>query len=239
MAEPMPLAELTAVVARIRGLLLTEEKAAEALRYLSAAAKSAFPGAAGAGASLLGPDGMRVSRGETDPVVAEADGLQYALNEGPCLDAWTLGRTVVSRDIAAGDRWPRWSRAVSDGMGLRSVLSVPLAVDGTSPGALKVYALRPGAFGKESAELLELLGGAAATVLTSVQASDAPHRIGEALRRSLDSRDTVARACGALMQRHGIDQDAAMRMLLGRARTSGTMLDAGRGVLAEIPTTHE
>lgn len=84
----LPLDELSTVIARIQGLLLTEEKVTTAVRLLARAAKESVPGTIGAGVSLLDARGRRTSSGYTDAIVRQADAIQYEYGEGPCLTAW-------------------------------------------------------------------------------------------------------------------------------------------------------
>lgn len=53
MARKLPLDELSTVIARIQGLLLTEEKVDRAVRLLARAIKDSVSGASGAGVSIL------------------------------------------------------------------------------------------------------------------------------------------------------------------------------------------
>src|SRR5919107_635881 len=69
MAQQLPLDELSTVIARIQGLLLTEEKVNSAVRLLAQAAKESVPGTIGAGVSLLDSRGRRTSSGYTDKIV--------------------------------------------------------------------------------------------------------------------------------------------------------------------------
>ncbi|GER22988.1 hypothetical protein NCCP1664_14840 [Zafaria cholistanensis] len=104
MAEE-PMNELSLMVARMKGMHLTLEKATGAIQLLAQAAKAVIPGAASAGLSLSDSDGRRASTGATDEVVREADNLQYARREGPSLEAWHTTRSILSmtwRAIRAG-----------------------------------------------------------------------------------------------------------------------------------------
>jgi GAF domain-containing protein len=230
MAEE-PMNELSLMVARIKGMHLTLEKATDAVQLLAQAAKTVIPGAAGAGLSLIDSDGHRVSAGATDEVVREADDLQYALGEGPCLEAWQTTRSILSNDLERDPRWPGWRDAVSE-LPIVSVLSTPLVAEGRCIGALKVYARDRTAFTEESLAWLELLAGAAAVLLQSIQSEDTPHQISRALEGALSSRDTVSRACGALMERHGITEEEAMRHMLAAARNGATLAEVARQVLS-------
>lgn len=215
----LPLDELTTALARIKGLLLTEEKVDRAVQLLAEGIRDAFPGSSGAGVSLLDEQGRRTSTGATDEVVLLADQAQYELGQGPCLTAWATERTVVIHDMSVEDRWPLWSQAIRD-ISIRSVISAPLMSGTKCLGALKVYSSRPEAFDASIARPLEKLAFPATTLLDSIQTSEAPVRFSETLTSALASRDTINRAQGFLMQQHQLSQDQALQELLRLSRTS-------------------
>lgn len=235
MARKLPLDELSTVIARIQGLLLTEEKVDRAVRLLARAIKDAMSGATGAGVSIVDSRGRLTSSASTDQGVTCADALQYELGEGPCLSAWAMEETVIVRDVATDPRWPDWTDAAKD-MPIRAVVSTPLIAEQECIGALKIYSDRAGAFGEDAARVLELFAAPAATLLSNIQASEAPHRISDALSESLHSRDLVNRACGILMQRHSLTVDMALAELMRRARRDNSTLgQISADLVAGIP----
>lgn len=223
MEQNLPLDELSVVIGRIRGLLLTEEKVDRAVQLLASAVKDAIPGTIGAGVSLLDAQGRRTSAGFTDRVVEQADALQYKLGQGPCLTAWAAEETVFVDDVSSDPRWPEWSAAVAS-LPVRSVVSTALISGKECIGALKVYAAFPSAYDPGIGRLLELFAAPAATLLSHIQTSEAPHRISAGLQAALHSRDTVNRACGILMERHGITHEQALQQLMRQARKNGNTL---------------
>src|SRR3954468_13104770 len=105
MNSDLPLAdELAALTARLATLLLDHDSVDEAVRSLAHALVEAIPGTAGAGASLMDTRGLRTSTASTDPVVLEADQLQYDLGQGPCLTAWAQQATVIVEDTRTEKR---------------------------------------------------------------------------------------------------------------------------------------
>lgn len=223
MPRQLPLDELTLALARIKGLLLTQETVERAVQLLAEGIRDTFPDSAGAGVSLMDQQGRRTSTGATDPVVEEADAAQYRLNQGPCIAAWATERTVIVTDVAADDRWPLWSRAIQD-LPMRSVISSPLINGSSCLGALKIYATRAGAYDQSSARPLEKLAYPAATLLGNIQTSEAPQRFTEVLSEALDSRDTINRAQGFLMHLHGVTPEQALHELVRLARAGGQSL---------------
>ena len=235
MAQQLPLDELSTVIARIQGLLLTEEKVNTAVRLLAQAAKESVPGTIGAGVSLLDARGRRTSSGYTDRIVAEADAVQYECGEGPCLTAWATEKPVLLKDIQEESRWPEWRKAVAE-LPVRSVVSAPLIAGKESLGALKLYAAAPNVYDASSTTLLQLFAAPAATLLSHIQASEAPHKMTKGLQTSLYTRDLVNRACGVLMERLGLTHEAALQWLIRQARDENTALqDISERVLAGTP----
>lgn len=237
MAQQLPLDELSTVIARIQGLLLTEEKVNSAVRLLAQAAKESVPGTIGAGVSLMDARGRRTSSGYTDGIVAEADATQYERGEGPCLTAWATEKPVLLQDIRVETRWPDWRRAVA-GLPVRSVVSAPLIAGKETIGALKLYAALLNTYDESSTTLLQLFAAPAATLLSHIQASEAPHKMTEGLQASLYTRDLVNRACGVLMERMGLTHEAALQWLIRHARDENTALqDVSARVLAGTPAS--
>ena len=115
------LAEAMAEAARA---LNAPETLEEVLERLVRAACTTIPGVDYAGVSIARQTGIE-TKAATDPIVEEADQLQYHLGEGPCLDAMAGQQEAVVRDMRTERRWPRFApRAVELGvlsqMGTRS-----------------------------------------------------------------------------------------------------------------------
>lgn len=228
----LPLAdELSAVFARVAGLLLSEETVATALGLVSSMALDTVPGAVGAGTSIMDERGRR-SSGSTDARVERADALQYELDEGPCLAA-AAGRQVVRVDDLTTDlRWPRWAAAVVP-FGLRAAMSAPLVAGATTLGALKVYAEQPGSFDVHTERLLTIASAQAAILVANVQSYERAQRFSDELRQAVRARDVVGIAKGVLMARHGVDEEAALGMLLARGSQDAVPLrEVARSVAA-------
>ncbi|MEX5720351.1 GAF and ANTAR domain-containing protein [Geodermatophilus maliterrae] len=227
----LPLAdELSVVFARMSGLLLSEETVATAVGLLSSLTQETVRGAVGAGVSIVDDSGRR-SSGSTDSRVEHADGLQYELDEGPCLAA-TARRTLVrADDLADEPRWPRWAAAAAE-LGLLSAMSAPMVAGDRVLGALKVYGAEPGAFTDQDAQVLTLSAAQAALLVTHVMTRERSRRASDELRQALSSRDLVSTAKGVLMARHGVGEETALTMLLSRSGGEGVPLrQAARSVI--------
>lgn len=215
-SEPF-LADLAAIIGRVRGHLLTAQTAEHAVHLLAEAALDAVPGATGAGVTLIRA-GEPTSTGFTDEAVAAVDALQYATGQGPCLAAWAASQVVRVEDTETDPRWPGWGAAAAQAS-VRSCLSVPLLHGKATIGALKVYSDAPGVFTDTDQELLVRLSSAAAALLGHIQTSETPARINQELAETIRLRDTIQLAKGILMGRQALSEDAAHAWLLRTART--------------------
>jgi GAF domain-containing protein len=159
-----------------------------------------------AGVTLVRDRGRRLETvGPTTPVVREADDLQNKLREGPCVAAAVESRSVVSNDVARDPRWPVWGPRVAE-LGLESVLSSELHAGGARMGALNVYGAQDHQFTHEDVEVGQLLAQQASVALKFVEQIDG-------LNVALDSRTLIGQAQGMLMERYGIDAEAAFAAL--------------------------
>jgi GAF domain-containing protein len=222
-SQNLPLTdELSAVFARMSGLLLNEETVETSLGLLSSLAQETVPGSSGAGVSIV-DESRRRSAGSTDARVQQADSLQYELGEGPCLDAAAARELVRVDDLAEDRRWPRWASAATT-LGLRAAMSAPLVAGNGSLGAIKVYADQPRTFDRHSEQRLTLFAAQAAILVLNVQTHERANRLSEAMREAFRSRDAVSVAKGMLMARNSIDEDTAFAMLMARSEQEGVPL---------------
>jgi GAF domain-containing protein len=224
MDEELPLAgELAAVFASMSGLLLSTETVGTALELVTALVGEAVPNADGVGVTLLDEHGGRVTAAATDPLVSRVDGLQYELDEGPCLAAWDLRVLTRVDDLTREDRWPRWAPAAAD-TGVRAVLSVPLVAGEEGLGAMKIYSRRTGVFGDREEHLLTMFAAHAAMLLANVRSDADARRVSDDLRDSMRARDLVNMAKGVLMAREEVDERTAFLLLTGMVRDQGRPL---------------
>jgi GAF domain-containing protein len=229
--EKLPLTdELSAVFARMSGLLLSEATVETSLGLLSSLAQETVPGSSGAGVSIV-DEQRRRSAGSTDARVREADSLQYELDEGPCLAATATRELVRIDDLADERRWPRWTAAVVP-LGLRAAMSAPLVAGDGSLGAIKVYADRPGTFDDHSEQVLTLFSAQASILVANVQTHARAKRLSDDMREAFRHRDTVSIAKGVLMGRNSVDEDTALAMLMARSDQDGTpLVQTARGIV--------
>ena len=171
----------------------------------------AIPGADGAGLTLL-------ERDRPDIVVATAafvtaiDDIQYSIGQGPCIQAASDGRPVLSGSLGGDARWPRFGGRVAR-MGVHSVVSLPLLTPDGVVGAMNVYAHAKDTFDDRSAELGMVFAMPAAIAVQNAHVLAQTRRLAEQLQQALQARGVVERAVGILLSRSGGTETEAMQRL--------------------------
>ena len=131
-------------------------------------------GMSGAGIMLMSGDIPRGSLCTTDKVSDLIEQLQYALGEGPCMDAYQQDWPVLEPDLE-NPQYPRWPAFAAQAVeaGARAVFGFPLQVGSVRLGALNLYRDEPGPLTDDQhADALVLADLVAQSVL--VLQADAP-----------------------------------------------------------------
>ncbi|WP_088283984.1 GAF and ANTAR domain-containing protein [Kineosporia sp. A_224] len=163
--------------------------------------------------------------------------FQIQHNEGPCLDAFTLGTPVVNADLAhAESRWPTFApRAAASGF--RSVHALPLRLRSTVIGALNLFGTDAGSLEPGDVKIVQALADVATIGLLQEKTIRHGEVLTEQLQHALNSRVVIEQAKGALARTHGIGVDAAFELLRTSARTHNRKLvDLARVVVTEPHT---
>lgn len=226
-------AELSPALRRMAGLVLSRETVDSALRLVTTLAEVTLAGTMGAGVTLVDEHGKR-SRASSNQAVEAADGLQYELDEGPCLTAWRSRQLVRIEDTTTDTRWAAWSTAVG-ALGMRSVLSTALVVDDEAIGAIKVYSDRPDNYDAHAERVMSLFAQQAAILLANTQSLQHARQLSRRLTDALGSRDAISRATGILMAQGAADAHAAFALLADAAARSGlTVEEVARELLTAV-----
>lgn len=165
----------------------------------------------------------------TDDVAASADGLQYELDEGPCLEAAGHASWLRSGDVRRDSRWPIWGPRAAD-LGIGSLLSVQLlGPEGPGPqGALNIYSKETDDFSdRDVIDQVTVYAVHAANALASAQLADG-------LTTAMSSRHTIGMAQGIVMERYHLDENQSFALLRRLSATTNTKL---RDVAAELVRT--
>lgn len=151
----------------------------------------------GAGIMLMSGDAPRGSACTTNDVSARVEELQFALGEGPCVDAYHQGRPVLEPDLVA-PRAPRWLAFTGPAVeaGVRAIFGFPLQVGAVRLGALNLYCDQPGPLTDDQHADALVMADVAAQALMVIQANAPPGRLAAELEASGDFQYVVHQASG-------------------------------------------
>ncbi|HEX9891838.1 MAG TPA: GAF and ANTAR domain-containing protein [Actinomycetota bacterium] len=158
----------------------------------------------------------------SDGQAAAVEDLQFALGEGPCLEAYRTGRTVVAANLmnGAAAKWPRFATAAME-KGVHSVFAVPLQLGAIRIGVL--YLTRTTAEDLTRAQLADAfsLAEIATVALLEQQAGAVTGELGDTLRRSWTHRAVVHQATGMVSAQLALPLADALVRLRNLAYDSG------------------
>ncbi|NKX55411.1 GAF and ANTAR domain-containing protein [Arthrobacter mobilis] len=163
------------------------------------------------GVSLLRPrkKGTVASSSER---ARQLDEIQYGYDDGPCLRAAREETVFQVEDVLRDGRFPGFEQAVAE-QGVRSILSVPIPLDGPAKSALNLYAMQPGAFDGSSRDRAELLAREASKSLRLAVRIAHLSDSNADLKAAIQSRTTIDLATGIIMGQNRCSQDAAFKIL--------------------------
>lgn len=191
-------------------------------------------GMSGAGIMLMSGDvpwGSVCATNETSAVIEQ---LQYALGEGPCVDAYQQDRPVLEPDLAQPDT-PRWLAFTGPAVevGVRAVFGFPLQVGAVRLGALNLYCDRPGPLTDEQhADALAMADIAAQAVLV-LQAGASPGELAEALQAGADFQHVVHQASGMVAAQLDVSVgDALIRLRAYAFGNDRPLTEVARAIVA-------
>ena len=165
----------------------------------------------GAGIMLMAGDVPHGSVCTTNAVSELIEQLQYALGEGPCVDAYSQDRPVLEPDLALPAE-PRWLAFRSPALeaGVRAVFGFPLQVGAVRLGALNLYRDRPGPLtADQHADALVMADVVAQAVLV-LQAGAPPGRLAAELEAGADFHSVVHQAAGMVAAQLGVSVGQAL-----------------------------
>jgi GAF domain-containing protein len=171
-------------------------------------------GLSGAGIMLMVGNEPHTSICTTGAVSALIEELQYTLGEGPCVDAYRLGRPVLEPDLEAPSvvRWPAFTHSAVAG-GARAVFGFPMSVGSVRLGALNLYRDRTGPLTAEQHADAALVADVAARAVITIQTGAQPGTLGAGLEAGSDLRLVVHQASGMVAEQLGISVSEALLRL--------------------------
>jgi hypothetical protein len=185
----------------------------------------------GAGVSAMSRTAASHPLCSTDDISERLEELQLTLGEGPCVDAFALGATVLASDLRADEvqgRWPVFAPAATDA-GAGAVFAFPLQMGAISPGVLNLYAGDPVALDSEELADAVAFADTATLVLldTQIDESDTLPSGFSLAGRSEDLggyRAEIDQATGMLTVQLGVGIEEAFIRLRAHAYAHGRRL---------------
>lgn len=216
----------------LAGALTEYESVPEALQSILALILRLVPGCHTASVTVLDERSEPGTIAATSEETYEMDRRQYALHDGPCLDAarhlqvnrWTLQE--------AKQRWPDFT-SLAEEMGLRSYLSAGLGREGHPLGALNLASREADGFDQLDEQLLALFTAPAAAAIIVTSRYSKSRDLALQLGQALESRAVIDQAIGIVMAESRCDPAEAFA-ILGRASNNRNI--KLRDLAAEIVT---
>jgi GAF domain-containing protein len=177
-------------------------------------------------------DARVFSAATADELAGRLDERQYERRTGPCLDALAAGEVVEAEDLAADQRWDGYPAAAID-LGIHSILSTPLMVDGEPAGVLNLYASRPRAFSEADRRFAGLLAGQAAIAIAMALRHHDQVTLSDNLRIALASRATIDQAIGIVIAQRRCSAEDAFATLRTASQRRNVKLRVVAGELVE------
>ncbi|TQS31203.1 GAF and ANTAR domain-containing protein [Microbispora sp. KK1-11] len=203
--------ETTSILARDLAALgrVTEGTSAESvLRGITEAVAHGVPGCAGGTAELWMEERVLLAASHSELTVLidrERD-----LREGPSREALSTGRPVTIPDVMRESRWSRYA-ATAVRHGVRSVLVVPIAVEGAVV-IIGLYGVRPGVFSSGGA-LMALLREQVTVALANIWEFDDVLTGAAQMQEALAGRSVIDQAKGIIMSKSGCSAEEAFEEL--------------------------
>ena len=191
-------------------------------------------GLSGAGITVMMGDVNQGSLGASDSVSRTIEDLQFALGEGPCIDAHRDQSPVLEPDLlgALEPRWPAFAPLVLDAGG-RAVFAFPLRLGAVRVGALDLYRDRPGRLTDDQHADALVLADVVTEAVLMMQAAAPAGLLAAALADGADLHPVVHQATGMVAAQLGVGVGEALVRLKASAFGNDRALgDVARDVLA-------
>jgi hypothetical protein len=201
--------------------LLAAADLAQALDRLAVFAAAAVPGVLRCSVTLI-TDGEPLTLAVSGPAAQTVDDRQYAVGQGPGLDAARTRALVTTQELPTDTRWPDLADCAR-AEGVHSVAAIPLDVQRSSVGSLSLFVRQPHGIDQV------LLCTAMAVV------NQAEVLLAEVVRReALSEGATVDRAVGVIIAQRGcgirdayeVLHETALRLGMDRRAVAERLLTA-------------
>lgn len=224
-AKADPSIRLALSLAEVARDLAAGSSVADTLARLVGHAVEVVDGCQAAGVTIANPGWYRTAAA-TEALVEEVDRYQYALGEGPCVDALREHEVFRTGDLASDPRWPDFGIRAAE-LGVCSMLSFRLFAEEDTYGSLNLYSRERDAFPDRAVDVGAAFAAHAGLALSQAHDRDSARN----LERALDSNRTVSMAIGILMATCRLGEDDAFALLTAASQRLNRKL---RTVAADV-----
>lgn len=214
---------LATALDELAGLLLATHSFTELMSQLADLAVRTVPPALTCGITLS-QAGRVVTVGSSSTLAGLLDEQQYGRGEGPCLEAVETSKIVDAPDLSRDRRWHGYGQ-LAMAHGVSSVYASPIVVEGTSLGALNLYAGTPYAFDAPASRVA--VAHAVTMTRVAVTATLRQHTdvtLSDQLQAALNSRSVIDQAVGIVMATQRCSATTAFTLLRGISQTRNIRL---------------
>jgi GAF domain-containing protein len=186
-----------------------------------------------AGLMLVGPDGDLRVMASSSETMRMLELFELQSEEGPCLDCFRTGRSVVNQDLATTqDQWPRFTgEAIT--AGFRTVHAVPMRLRSRLIGALNLFHVDRREMGPDDINAAQALANVATIAILHDRAVAEAQALNEQLNYALQSRIVIEQAKGMIAERDGVDMARAFSVLRDHARRNNLRIaDVARDLVS-------
>jgi GAF domain-containing protein len=196
----------------IGGVLQSMEHVSDYLERVVHAVRRHVSGCDEVGVTILSGDRPHTAAYTTVQTL-EIDAVQYALDDGPCLDSARHRRENRVDDLVVDDgRWPEFAKECRED-GLRSLLALPLLSGDECVGAINLYGWAPNAFEAFDTALVRVAASRCADAVVAVTTLDGVRRLAGQLEQAMANRAVIEQAKGVLMAMRGVPEHEAFEVL--------------------------
>jgi transcriptional regulator with GAF, ATPase, and Fis domain len=221
---------MRAAVRALAGIVLGDADPDAVLGRVCAATKTVVAGADEVSVTLL--EQVPRTAAYTGELALRADEIQYAGDEGPCLEAARTGVAVLVTDLGEDDRWSSYLPGARE-LGVAGSLSVPLEVGEKVVGALNIYATSRAAFDDDAIATAYDVAQYAGIVATARDEWSRATALAEQMRQAMESRAVIEQAKGILMAERRCSAEDAFKALVRASQDSHRKLHEVASLLVE------
>jgi GAF domain-containing protein len=197
--------DAAAFFAKVSRDLMREHEEATTLQRVAERAVEVVPAVDFVGISVRRRRRRVETMAYTAPEALLCDEMQYELDEGPCLEAIWENDAYLAANTSSDTRWPRWAPRVAE-VGVGSVLSIRLATETETLGALNLYARPQNAFDSDDVDLAMIYASHATNAMSAA-------RLITGLQTAVQSRHRIGVAQGILMHRYDLTLEHSFEVL--------------------------